>query len=51
MHGLSRNFDENIDTVDGILNIKENFDIIKRRKNRKNAIFFKIGDFRSFWGF
>lgn len=30
MHGLSRNFDENIDTVDGILNIKENFDIIKR---------------------
>lgn len=30
MQGLSKNFDENIDTVDGILNVKENFDIIKR---------------------
>lgn len=30
MQGLSKNFDENIDTVDDILNVKENFDVIKR---------------------
>ena len=30
MQELSCNFDENIDTLDGILNVKENFDIIKR---------------------
>ena len=30
MQELSMDFDENIDTLDGILNIKENFDLIKR---------------------
>ena len=30
MQELSRDFDENIDTLDRILNIKENFDLIKR---------------------
>lgn len=30
MQELSNDFDENIDTLDGILNIKENFDLIKR---------------------
>lgn len=37
MRELVENFDENIDTLDGILNIKENFDIIKREMQMGNS--------------
>lgn len=36
MQELSSNFDENINTLDSILNVKENFDIIKRELEIKS---------------
>ena len=47
MQELSSSFDENIDTLDGILNVKDNFDIIKREMeiNSQRVVMYYIDGF------
>ena len=47
MQELSSSFDENIDTLDGILNVKDNFDIIKRKMeiNSQRVVMYYIDGF------
>lgn len=47
MKELSSSFEENIDTLDGILNVKDNFDIIKREMeiNSQRVVMYYIDGF------